>query len=263
MLKLVMNCGFCEAFIDKCLQSLLSQSYPHWEAYLTVDQCGDRTLERARAARGNDRRIVIHANQERQYSMVNLIHGVRRSQAQPEDVLVAFDGDDWFAGPESLSIIAAAYERHDCWLTYGSWIADQPGLAGIQRGMWPAYAEGTEDFRNSPWLGTAVRSWKRWLWDLVDDGDFRDAQGRYFRVTEDQACMLPMLEMAGTRRARHIPEALMVYNRSTPHACGKTRYEEMLANSAYLRARPAYPRLRQKLASPEEVQSLRRQLASL
>jgi glycosyltransferase involved in cell wall biosynthesis len=261
MLKLVINCGLCEEFIEKCLNSLRSQSYPHWQAYLTVDLCGDNTLERALVARGTDERIAIHRNEERQYAMVNLINGVQRSQAQPEDVLVAFDGDDWFATPEALSIIAATYEHYDCWLTYGSWIADQADLTGMQRGMWPAYENGAEDFRNSEWLGTAVRTWKRWLWDLIDDNDFRDEQGQYFRVTEDQACMLPMLEMAGTGKARHISEALMIYNRSTPHACGKTRYQEMLANSRYLRTLPAYPRLQQKPSSNDEAQSFQEQLA--
>jgi len=55
--------------------------------------------------------------------------------------------------------------------------------------------------------------------------------------------MLPILEMSGTARARHIDDVLMIYNRTTPHACGKLRYQEMLANCAYLRGRHAYSRL--------------------
>jgi len=263
MLKLVINCGPCEEFIEKCLDSVRSQSFSHWDAYVTVDPCGDRTVERALVARGNDERIVIHCNHERQYAMVNLIDGVRRSQARPQDVLVVLDGDDWFATPDALSIIDAAYQHFDCWLTYGSWIADGAGLTGAQRGMWPAYEDSTGDFRNARWLGTAVRTWRRWLWDLIDDNDFRDGQGRYLRVTEDQACMLPMLEMAGTGRARHIPEALMVYNRSTRHACGKTRYREMLANSSYLRSRRAYPRLQRPPASKREADLIQERIASL
>jgi hypothetical protein len=129
-------------------------------------------------------------------------------------------------------------------MTYGSWMPDQP----VMRGRWPGYPEETTDFRNADWLGTAVRTWKRWLWDLIDDRDFRDAKGNYFRVTEDQAVMLPMLEMSGTRRARHIQEVLMIYNRSSPHACAFTRREEMLANSEYIKTRPPYSPL---IAKPE------------
>ena len=259
MLKIVINCGPCEEYIEKCLDSLRSQSHRDWQAFLTVDPCGDRTFEKALVACGTDRRILIHQNQERLYSMVNLINAIRRSEANPEDVLVILDGDDWFATTEALSIIAATYEKHDCWMTYGSWLADQKDLTGMQRGQWPAYKNGTSDFRNSEWLGTAVRTWKRWLWDLIDDRDFRDEQGEYFKVVEDRACMLPMLEMAGTEKARHIPEAIMVYNRSTPHACGKIRYQEMLANCRYLQTRAPYARLEQKPLLQSAAQSVCRQ----
>ena len=132
----------------------------------------------------------------------------------------------------------------------------------MRRGLWPAYENGTSDFRNGEWLGTAVRTWKRWLWDLIDDRDFRDEQGEYFKVVEDRACMLPMLEMAGTEKARHIPEAIMVYNRSTPHGCGKVHYQEMLANCRYLRTRPPYARLQQKPALQESSQPLPQELAA-
>ena len=55
--------------------------------------------------------------------------------------------------------------------------------------------------------------------------------------------MLPMLEMSGTDRARHIPDVLMIYNRLTPHACGKVHLDLMRKTAAYVCSRPAYHRL--------------------
>jgi len=248
MFRIVINCGPAEDYVARCLDSLRSQSFDRWCAYVTVDPCGDRTFEVATAAAAGDPRIDIQRNAGRQYSMVNLIRAIDRSRAAPEDVVVVLDGDDWFATADALGIIAGTYDRFSCWMTYGSWIADQPGLEEMRGGRWPPYSAETTDFREAPWLGTAVRTWKRWLWDLIDDRDFRDAAGNYFRVTEDQAAMLPMLEMSGTERARHIPDVLMVYNRSSPHACGLTCCGEMLANGEYLRTRAPYSRLRQKPA---------------
>ena len=134
-------------------------------------------------------------------------------------------------------------------MTYGSWVADQPDLEPPRMGQWPAYPDGASDFRNSEWLGTAVRTWKRWLWNLIDDRDFRDASGTYFRVTEDQAAMIPMLEMSGTDRARHIAEVLMIYNRSSAHCCGLTCPGEMKANSDYIRTLRPYSLLAAKPVS--------------
>jgi glycosyltransferase involved in cell wall biosynthesis len=241
-LRLIVNCGPTEEFIARCLESVRAQSFERWEAYVTMDPCGDQTLAAALAATQGDPRIHLHQNKTRLYSMVNLIDAVRRSEAHVEDVFVTLDGDDWFATPEALGIIHKTYMATDCWMTYGSWISDLPS----GEGRWPAYPEGLIDFRGHKWLGTAVRTWKRWLWDLIDDRDFRDATGAYFRVTEDQALMLPMLEMSGTGRARHIPEVLMVYNRSSPHACVYTCREEMFDNADYIRSRPPYVRLKEK-----------------
>jgi hypothetical protein len=190
--------------------------------------------------------------------MANLIRAISRSGALPEDIIVVLDGDDWFATSHALHLICETYAKFDCWMTYGSWVSDQPDMYG----KWPAYPEGTTDFRNSEWLGTAVRTWKRWLWDLIDDSDFRDAEGKYFRVTEDRASVLPMLEMSGTRKAKHIKAVLMIYNRSSPHACCYTCRDEMLANAEYLKTRPRYSPLIDKpefeLAPPDSVHPRRR-----
>jgi len=240
----VINCGPCEEYIGTCLASVRAQTYSNWQAYVTIDPCGDRTAEAARMATEGDLRIEIARNRTRLYAMQNLINAIHRSLAAPDDVIVVLDGDDWLASEHALGIIASTYERHDCWATYGSWLSNDPSHTGMPRGLWPAYDPSTTDFRHTQWLGTAIRTWKKWLWDRVDDRDLRDANGDYFRVTEDQASMLPILEMSGTARACHVKDVLMIYNRTTPHACGKLRYEEMLANSAYLRGRRPYSRLR-------------------
>jgi hypothetical protein len=217
------------------------------------------TYRQAALAQAGDFRIQVHRNGRRRYTMVNLIRAIRRSAAHREDVIVVLDGDDWFATPDALRIIHDTYQQSNCWMTYGSWVSDLPQM----HGMWPAYPEDLTNFRGHPWLGTAVRTWKRWLWDMVDDRDLRDASGNYFCVTEDQAAMFPMLEMSGTGRARHIKDVLMIYNRSSPHACCYTRRDEMLANEAYIRAQPAYPRLTEMPVSESSMQALRSQRTSL
>jgi len=250
-LKLVINCGPCEEYIAACLVSVRAQTYANWRACVTIDPCGDRTIEAARNASDGDVRIEITQNRRRLYAMQNLINGIRRSRAEADDVIVVLDGDDWLASEHALGIIASTYERYDCWATYGSWLSNDPSHSGMPRGLWPAYDPDTTDFRHTEWLGTAVRTWKAWLWNLIDNRDLRDASGDYFRVTEDQASMLPILEMCGTARARHIEDVLMIYNRTTPHACGKLRYQEMLANCAYLRGRRPYSLLHDRRSRPE------------
>lgn len=238
--KIIINCGPCEDYIGLCFDSLRAQTHRGWEAFVTIDACADDTAERAWAARRGDGRIDIRVNAERRYAMSNLVHAVGRSGAGPHDIIVILDGDDWLASDRALERIVAEYRQRECWMTYGSWVTNDPSRTGASAGLWPAYPEGTTRFRETTWLGTAVRSWKKWLWDLVDDRHFRDEEGNYIRIAEDQATMLPMLEMSGTGKARHIPDALMIYNRLTPHACGKIHLDLMRQTAAYVRSLPAY-----------------------
>ncbi len=157
MLKIVTNCGLCEGFIGACLASLRLQTFTDWQALVTIDRRGDRTYERAMEARDGDGRIVVTRNRRRLYPTENLIRAIRRSNADPEDVIVILDGDDWLTTDRALELIAAEYERDDdCWMTYGSWISNREENPG----RWPAYRDG-DDFRSVEWRGTAVRTWKK------------------------------------------------------------------------------------------------------
>ena len=240
MLRIITNCGPCEPFVATCIESLRAQTVGDWEAFVTVDPCGDRTYEAALEAARGDRRIHVHRNDERLYAMVNLIAGIERSNAAPDDILVVVDGDDWLYSEHSLQIIADKYERDDCWLTYGSWISNHPN----DPGRWPAYNEGETNFRGTYWRATAIRTFKKWLWDLIDEADFRDDDGRYFRVTEDLAVMFPMLEMSTTAKARHIADVLLMYNRTNPHCAAEVMTAELYANTDLIRARRPYAPLR-------------------
>lgn len=241
--KIIVNCGPNRDFIGRCLESVRSQSLPGWEAFVTVDPCGDDTFPRAAEAARGEPRIRIRRNRTRRYSLCNLVHAIRRSGAGPEDVIVSLDGDDWFSTPDALRTIAGRYRRSDCWMTYGSWLSNVVGPGGRRDGMWPAYPEGTTDFRRTRWLGTAVRTWKKWLWDQLRDADLRDDSGQYFRISEDQAVMLPLLEMCGTAHAHQIAAPIMVYNKLPKYAVPDDIARERERNAELLCRRRPYPPL--------------------
>jgi glycosyltransferase involved in cell wall biosynthesis len=242
-LKIIVNCGPCEEFVGQCLDSIRTQSYRHWDAYVAIDPCGDQTGRRAGAASRGEPRFHLRRNRTRRYSLYNLVHSIDRSGEDPEDVIVCLDGDDWFATPDALAIIVETYRRDDCWMTYGSWQSNVVGHGGNRDGLWPAYPDGLTDFRGTRWLGTAVRTWKRWLWDLLRDADLRNEEGRYFRTSEDQAVMLPLLEMCGTERARHIAAPLMVYNKLPKYVVDDEIARERERNADLLGRRRPYARL--------------------
>jgi glycosyltransferase involved in cell wall biosynthesis len=245
--KIIINCGPCQDFIGKCISSVKAQSLGSWQAYVTVDAAGDASYERALAAAGDDRRIHVHCNRTRRYSMYNHLQATRRSNAAPEDVIATLDGDDWLCDDDALRTIAAAYETHDCWVTYGSWLSNVADGSGRRDGLWPAYPEGEIDFRRHRFLGTAVRTWKKWLWDHLRDSDFRSDTGEYVRVSEDQIIMIPLLEMAGASRARHIAAPIMIYNKVIQYPPDESLAQEGLRNGDLIDRRTPYSRLSAKV----------------
>jgi glycosyltransferase involved in cell wall biosynthesis len=255
--KIIINCGPCQDFIGQCISSVRSQSLASWEAYVTADATTDATYKRALAAAGSDSRIHVHRNRTRRYSMYNHIRSIRRSQAAPEAVIATLDGDDWFSDDHALRQIADAYEMHDCWVTYGSWLSNVPNRQGRRDGLWPGYPDGDVDFRRHRFLGTAVRTWKKWLWDHLRDEDLRSETGEYVRVSEDQIIMIPLLEMAGTARARHIPAPIMTYNRLIRYPADESVAQEGLRNGDLIDRRAPYRRISVKsysgTASPTAV----------
>jgi glycosyltransferase involved in cell wall biosynthesis len=246
MFRIIINCGPCQQFIGRCLTSVRDQTYANWRAYVTIDPCGDDTYARALLAADGDPRIDIHCNDARRYSLANLVAAIRRCDAGPEDVVVSLDGDDWFSGNDSLQVIADAYEQFDCWATYGSWLTLKLAPSGRPHGRWPAYPEGTVDFRGHPFLGTAVRTWKRWLWDHVRDEDLRNESGEYARASDDKLVMIPLLELCGTSRARHIAAPIMIYNKIVDYTVGDPFAEERVRNAALIQRRLPYARLAAK-----------------
>jgi glycosyltransferase involved in cell wall biosynthesis len=233
----VINCGPCAPFIGRCLASLRAQSFEGWRALVTVDPCGDPTDVEAVAAARGDERIRVRRNRQRLYSLANLVEAIGEAALDPEDVIVILDGDDRLLVDHALATVVEAYEGHACWMTYGSFI---PDVSGPPRGMWPAYPDDTRDFRTAAWLATHLRTWKRWLWDLVDDDDLRDDEGRYFRVAVDLAVMIPLLEICGTRQARHIAEPIYCLNRRYDWRTDERRYREQQRNERIIRSRRPY-----------------------
>jgi len=245
-IKIIVNCGPCEEYIDKCICSVREQSWSNWDAFVTVDPCGDRSYTVAQKAAAGDSRFHLRRNKTRRYSMHNLIRAIACSRAEPEDVIVCLDGDDWFAHRDALSRIVDAYRDPDCWVTYGSWLSNVPGPSGRPNGAWPAYPEGDVDFRRHRFLGTAVRTWKKWLWDHLRDDDLRNESGDYARVSEDQLIMIPLLEMCGTAHARHIAEPIMIYNKLVRYSPDDSITREGERNGHLIDSRQPYPRLAHK-----------------
>lgn len=248
----------CAPWVNRCLDSVRTQTYPHFR-HVWVDDCStDGTLEKAHARVQGDPRFVLLANRHRRFPLANIVRASKEAGGREDDVLVVLDGDDWFKHAQVLERLAAVYADPNIWLTYGSHELAHRGLRARLRGStvrgkvyaYPPVVAELGYYRYYDFIAAHLRSYRRFLWDALRDEDLRDADGEYYRAAADAVTMWPMLEMATPEHWHFIDEVLYVYNNR--HALSENRpgsRPEQLRVALTIRAKPLYAPLR-RLPAP-------------
>lgn len=97
-------------YLDACIESVLAQTYSHWE-YILVDNCStDETLAVAKRYAATDPRIKIYANSQFLPQIANWNHALRRISPNSKYCKV-LHADDWLF-PECLREMVAVAEHH-------------------------------------------------------------------------------------------------------------------------------------------------------
>src|SRR5262245_32565406 len=109
MFRIVIPGGFAEAWIDRCLESVLRQTDAAWRAVVVLDPVGDGTAARAR--RFESERIRVVVNEEPAGALANIVTGVRLHGCADDDVVVTLDADDWLHHEHALEIVRGHYQR--------------------------------------------------------------------------------------------------------------------------------------------------------
>lgn len=226
------------------LNSVLGQRYDNFRV-IYIDDCSpDGTgdlVERYVQELNLGHRVRIVKNKERLGAMANMYHAVH--SCDDSAIVVALDGDDWFAHSEVLATVNEHYMRNDIWLTYGQLQFFPFGPRSPYKEL-PKEVIDNHSYRAHDWSTTALRTFYAWLFkairkeDLVYGPEFAHA-GKFFTVTHDFAYMFPMLEMAG-HRSKFIAEILYTYNLGTSMNDHTIRRQEQEETGWYIRGKPKY-----------------------
>lgn len=244
MYRIVIIGWKAEKYIDRCLSSLISQELKDWTTCVVLDPSDDRTVEIANSYAKKDSRIKVISNTAQMYALPNIIKSINEQTPRDDDVIVTLDADDWFAGPNTLSILDSYYKRKpEILVTHGSWVQyPNPSIPGNNAPY--SAAEWEKGIRKVDWHASHLRTFKYKVWKHVRDEDLRDPGGLYFQVAWDLAIMFPVMEIAGQGRVQFIPEKIYVYNRETPYNDCKMRLTEQTRVANYIRAKTPYSYLK-------------------
>lgn len=209
--KFVIPFHNAERWIEKCIDSVMGQSYKNFECVIIDDMSTDNSVSLIKEKIKDDDRFKLIVNKEKANALENIYNGIRLLNPSDEDIIVNLDGDDWLHGPEALAILCKYY-RDDCLMTYGSHIDSTTGeRSKFCRHALPKDVIDNNSFRDNQWMTSALRTFKFKLWNKIDVNDLKNRDGIFFEAAWDLAYMFPMLEMAA-HKSKFVEEILYVYN---------------------------------------------------
>jgi len=204
---------------QKCLDSVVSQTYPHWELIYIADGdglpqsdgTGDAVQEYIKE-NNLESKITLIRNATRKDKLCNVYDAIH--MCDKKKIVVMLDYDDWFYDNTVLEYLNQVYQEphkgNDVWLTYGQCIFWPSGDIGIAREI-PEEIVNTNNFRNYEFVSSHLKTFYAGLFHKIKREDLIWKDSLFIPYIDDVAFMLYLLELAGTH-SRFIPRILYVFN---------------------------------------------------
>ena len=225
-----------EEYIEKCLNSIIKQSYKNFKVKVIDDCSTDSSYELASDSCNSYENFCISKNPRRLGALNNIYELLSLEIEEPSQTIdILVDGDDYLYSGDVLNIINEKYLNSNCLITYGSHLSSK----GVQGKKYPWLIRKFSLYRKYFWYASHLRTFRHDLWLSVKPNDLKNRNGQYFSVAWDLAIMFPMLEMAGNRQ-EFLKELLYVYNDQNPISDHKIRRKEQISVAKEIRRKKSY-----------------------
>jgi len=228
----------CENYIERCLSTIISQTFKNFKCYITDDLSTDNSVKLIEEFIKNDDRFILIKNKNKLYQPGNYDNVLRNfSGIDDNDVVVEIDGDDWLPDSKVLERVNNLYNDKNVWIANGSFKYPN-GANGFS-----SKQENLDNLRNSRFTASHMRTWRVFLWRKIKESDLKDENGVYWKVTGDLSFMFPMLEMSGEEHYRFMNEINYVYNDTNPLNDHKVDFSLVNQIADKIRKMPKYDKL--------------------
>lgn len=228
----------CKGYARKCLGSLLWQDYKDLGLIVVDDASDDGTSDEVdRMLDGREDTIVVH-NAERTPKIASWKKAVSSLCDNPEAVIFWIDLDDWLTVPTAISEMMVLHEKYDvAWSQYWDKAFGRRGCCAALNG----------DVRKLTWRSSHLKTFKKRLFDAIDEADLKDGSGNWLPVAIDLAVMFPLIEMAGLDKCHFYDKVLYCYS-DNPQSLHRTgRLQEQGRTEMELRRRQRTERVKDGL----------------
>lgn len=212
----IVNGWNCAEYVEDCLESIASQRPGRYvaEVLLIDDGSTDDTSQRLAETvhLPTAQRIRNAANYGPAYTRhlgISLV-------TDPNSVVVLVDMDDRLE-PNALRIVADHYlENDECLMTIGNWRSHR------RKNPHPFYSNETIDKQEvrkiDEFWATHLRTFKRKLYDAINETDLKGPDGEWLQTCTDVAIMYPLLDQCFAKNVEFIKQPIYYYNEK--HSAG-------------------------------------------
>lgn len=230
-------------WIEKCVMSIINQTYTDYQVILIDDASSDGTtkklLDILRHSPIDKTKFKLFNRTLNVGAMENIVFGINTICKSDFDKIVLIDGDDWLSSNDVLKYLNEVYNDPNILLTYGSYENSTGG-----QGLNSCLNMSAKDYRKSNiWCTSHLRTFHYGLWKRIKDEDLKDSRGKYYSMSWDQALMFPMIEMADNDRIKYIDRTLYIYNTENPINDHKKNVSLQLALSQEIRMKSVYNKI--------------------
>ena len=219
-------------YIEKCLQSVLTQDYDNYNIVLINDCSTDGSLEEGGIdiPDGCHNRIYYVKNEENKGAVYNQLYVIEH--AFPQNIIVLLDGDDSLVNDNQIfhKINNAYVNGAD--FTYGSCWSMVDNIPLISQ-PYPKEVIEKKSYKqhlfnwNMPY--THLRTFRAYLLQGVDHSKFKDENGNYYKAGGDGSIFYAAIENA--KNIHVFQDILYNYNDMNPLNDYKVNGEEQTKNA--------------------------------
>ena len=201
----------CQDYVEKCLATIMTQTYKNFRCFITDDISKDGTADKIKNFIKGDDRFILIKNKNKMYQPGNYDQVIRGDyNVGNNDICIEVDGDDWLPDSKVFERIVNHYSDESVWLANGSF-KYHDGRIGFAKPH-----TTFEDIRKKQFTLTHIRTWKAFLWKKIKPEDLKDENCEYWNVAGDLSFMFPMVEMCGSEHYKFMDEINYVYNEENP-----------------------------------------------
>lgn len=216
----------CERFANRCIESVLKQTYTNWELLIWDDASTDNTAKVCKAYKDN--RVFLFENEVNEGALKGRYQLTREATGD----VVCFLGLDDELTPNALEVLNGYY-TNEVKMTWGSWFT--PEGRGNRAMNYTDDVWERKGFRRAAWRATALNTFRKELLLSVPKEELMH-EGKFFDNCTDLAYSFPCLERIEKKNVRVVKEFIYIYRQHdnvTLSRLGrehKSRIREILKN---------------------------------